>query len=90
MVNTGTDERTCSAWKGTRTSLYRWRSSDNPSRALLVVVCPPTWGHRWEVGSHREDLRPVHRPQPYRGPPATMHDVRKYGVTELLVYCTGL
>jgi hypothetical protein len=38
----------------------------------------------------REDVRPTRRPQPYRGPPVTVRDVRKHGVTELLVYCTDL
>jgi hypothetical protein len=38
----------------------------------------------------REDVRPSHRPQPYRGLPVKVRDVRKYGVTELLVYCTDL
>jgi hypothetical protein len=36
------------------------------------------------------ELRAARRPQPYRGPPVTVHDVRKYGVTELLVYCNDL
>jgi hypothetical protein len=38
----------------------------------------------------REDVRPARRPQPYRGSPATVRDVRQHGVTELRIYCTDL